>query len=49
MSPEEVEEKARALMAPVIGDDRADRLFDAIRNLEAVTDISSLRPHLMKA
>jgi 2-methylcitrate dehydratase PrpD len=49
MSPEEVEEKARALMAPVLGDDRADRLFDAIRNLEAVTDISSLRPHLMKA
>jgi 2-methylcitrate dehydratase PrpD len=49
MSPEEVEEKARALMAPVLGDDRADRLFDAIRNLEAVTDISGLRPLLMKA
>jgi 2-methylcitrate dehydratase PrpD len=49
MSPEEVEEKARALVAPVLGDDRADRLFDAIRNLEAVTDISSLRPLLMKA
>jgi 2-methylcitrate dehydratase PrpD len=49
MSPEEVEKKARELMAPVLGDDRADRLFDAIRNLEAVTDISSLRPLLMKA
>ena len=48
MSPEEVEAKSRELMAPVLGDDRVHRLFDAIRNLEAVTDISSLRPLLMK-
>jgi len=48
MSPQEVEAKSRELMAPVLGDDRVHRLFDAIRNLEAVTDISSLRPLLMK-
>jgi 2-methylcitrate dehydratase PrpD len=48
MSPAEVEEKARSLMAPVLGDDRVDRSFDAIRTIEAVTDISSLRPLLLK-
>ena len=48
MSPAEVEEKARALMAPVLGNDRVDRLFDAIRTIEAVTDISSLRTLLLK-
>jgi 2-methylcitrate dehydratase PrpD len=48
MSPAEVKEKARALMTPVLGDDRVDRLFDAIRTLEMVTDISSLRPLLLK-
>ncbi|HEV8725380.1 MAG TPA: hypothetical protein VGW77_32585 [Candidatus Binatia bacterium] len=48
MSPAEVEEKARELMAPVLGDDRVNKLFDSIRNLEAVTDISKLRPLLMK-
>ena len=48
MSSEEVEEKAHALMAPVLGDDRVERLFDAMRTLETVTDISSLRQLLMK-
>ena len=48
MSPAEVEEKARALMAPVLGNDRVDRLFDAIRTIEGVADISSLRPLLLK-
>src|SRR6266545_484919 len=48
MSPAEVEEKARELMAPVLGDERVNELFDSIRNLEAVTDISKLRPLLMK-
>jgi hypothetical protein len=40
--------EARALMAPVLGNDRVDRLFDAIRTIEAVADISSLRPLLLK-
>ena len=48
MSPAEVEEKARELMAPVVSNDRVNRLFNAIRNLESVPDISSLRPLLMK-
>jgi 2-methylcitrate dehydratase PrpD len=48
MSPAEVEEKARELMAPVLGDDRVNKLFDSIRNLEMVSDISKLRPLLMK-
>ena len=48
MSAREVEEKARELMAPVLGDGRVDKLFAAIRNLEAVMDISELRPLLIK-
>ena len=48
MSAREVEEKARELMAPVLGDGRVDKLFAAIRNLEAVRDISELRPLLIK-
>jgi 2-methylcitrate dehydratase PrpD len=48
MSATEVEEKARALMAPVLGNERVDRLFDAIRTIEGVADISSLRPLLLK-
>jgi hypothetical protein len=46
--PERAAQKARALMAPVLGNDRVDRLFDAIRTIEAVADISSLRPVLLK-
>lgn len=48
MSAAEVEDKARDLMAPVLGNDRVSRLFDAIRNLEALTDISDLRTLLSK-
>jgi len=35
-------------MTPVLGADRVDKLFAAIRTLEAVTDISELRPLLIK-
>jgi len=35
-------------MAPVLGNERVDRLFDAIRTIEGVADISSLRPLLLK-
>jgi hypothetical protein len=38
----------RELMIPVLGDDRVNKLFDSIRNLEAVSDISKLQPLLMK-
>ena len=48
MSAAEVEEKARELMVPLLGDERVNKLFDSIRNLEAVSDISKLRPLLMK-
>jgi hypothetical protein len=32
----------------VLGGDRVNKLFDSIRNFEAVSDISKLRPLLMK-
>jgi 2-methylcitrate dehydratase PrpD len=46
MTRREVDEKAYALMAPVLGEDRARRLCDTVWALEAVTDIRELRPLL---
>ncbi len=44
MSEMEVEEKARELIAPILGDGRTDGLIDAVRNIEAMGDLRALRP-----
>jgi 2-methylcitrate dehydratase PrpD len=49
MTADEVENKARELMTPVLGPARVNRLFDAIRNLESVADIGEFRPLLIKS
>ena len=43
MTTEEVEEKARGLMAPILGAERVERLLDALRNLETVPTVRDLR------
>lgn len=44
MSADQVEAKARDLIAPVLGGRRADKLIDALRDIEAIGDIRELRP-----
>jgi hypothetical protein len=39
-----VELGARDLMAPVLGAEKTERLIEQINTLEAVSDISQLRP-----
>jgi 2-methylcitrate dehydratase PrpD len=46
MSDEEIEQKCRDLMAPVLGDERTSNLIDRIWNLEKVKDMRDLRPLL---
>jgi 2-methylcitrate dehydratase PrpD len=46
MTQGQVEQVARELMAPVLGDDRADRLIAAVRDLGCVADVRTLRPLL---
>jgi 2-methylcitrate dehydratase PrpD len=46
MSREEVENKARELMTPILGRDRFEHLAQKIWNLEKVTDVRELRPLL---
>jgi len=46
MSTEEVEEKSRKLLSPVLGQDRSQRLINAIWNLEEVGNVRELRPLL---
>jgi 2-methylcitrate dehydratase PrpD len=45
----EVVDKARDLIAPVLGSTTAQRLIDAILAIETVKDIRTLRPLLQKA
>jgi hypothetical protein len=40
----EVNEKARELMAPVLGAEKTQRLITQINNLENLRDIRDLRP-----
>ena len=49
MSAEEVEEKARDLMAPVLGAGRAADLIDTLRRIEDVRDVRTLAPLLRPA
>ncbi len=44
MSEAEIEDKARDLMAPVLGLDKTGRLIAALRDIECVRDIRELRP-----
>jgi len=46
MSEAQVEEKARDLMAPVLGADKTAKLITALRGLEALDDVRELRPLL---
>jgi hypothetical protein len=41
-----VTDKARDLVAPVLGRDAADRLIDTVYAIEQVADVRSLRPLL---
>ncbi|MGB7219129.1 MAG: MmgE/PrpD family protein [Vicinamibacterales bacterium] len=49
MSRAEVEDKARDLIAPVLGAFQAGRLVDAVFALERMTNIRGLRPFLQRA
>jgi 2-methylcitrate dehydratase PrpD len=49
MSKAEVGDKARDLMAPVLGAEKTTRLIEAVSGLEAITDIRTLRPLLQRA
>jgi 2-methylcitrate dehydratase PrpD len=46
MTQAQVEEVARELLAPVLGATRANRLIAAVRDLDGVADVRSLRPLL---
>ncbi|GAB4359539.1 MAG: MmgE/PrpD family protein [Kiloniellaceae bacterium] len=46
MTADQVEEKARDLMAPVLGAQKADDLIAALRSLETLDDVRKLRPLL---
>jgi 2-methylcitrate dehydratase PrpD len=46
MTTEEVEQKGRTLLNPVMGPDRATRLIAAVRQLETLEDMRTLRPLL---
>ena len=48
MTTEEVEEKARELMAPCLGRGKAGRLIAAIGSLEALDSVRELRPLLRR-
>lgn len=49
MSRDEVIDKARDLMAPVLGPEKSRKLIEAVYGLEAVTDIRVLGPLLQRA
>ncbi len=46
MTTEEVAEKSSKLLVPVLGEDRSQKLIDAIWNLEKVRNVRELRPLL---
>lgn len=48
MTRDEVIDKARDLIAPVVGREKAERLIKSVYEIEAVTDIRSLRPLLQR-
>ncbi len=46
MTTKEMEKKCRDLLAPVLGEDRSQKLIDKIWNLERVSNMRELRPLL---
>ncbi|MDA8125900.1 MAG: MmgE/PrpD family protein [Deltaproteobacteria bacterium] len=46
MTAEEVEEKSRELMTPVLGKERSEKLIETVWNLEGVKNMRKLRPLL---
>jgi 2-methylcitrate dehydratase PrpD len=44
LTVEEVNEKARTLMTPVLGTEKTERLIRSIQDLENLRDIRELRP-----
>jgi hypothetical protein len=48
MSRTEVMEKARDLIAPVLGSEKSGRLIDTVYAMEAVTNIRALQPLLKR-
>jgi 2-methylcitrate dehydratase PrpD len=49
MTRQEVIDKAKDLIAPVVGREKSEQLVKSVYEIEAVTDISSLRPLLQRA
>jgi 2-methylcitrate dehydratase PrpD len=49
MTRQEVIDKARDLIAPVVGRDKAEQLVKSVYEIETVTDIRSLRPLIQRA
>jgi hypothetical protein len=49
MATEQVNAKARALMAPVLGARNAEAVIQRVNDLEALQDVRALRPYLARA
>jgi hypothetical protein len=45
LSVEAVSAKTRDLIVPVVGADKAEKLIQAINNLETLADVRTLRPY----
>ena len=48
MSRAEVIDKARDLIAPVLGREKSERLIETVYEIETVTEIRKLRPLLQR-
>jgi hypothetical protein len=48
MSRSEVNDKARDLIAPVLGEEQAKRLIETVYAIEAVKDVRALGPLLQR-
>lgn len=49
MTREEIVDKSRDLLAPVLGAQKSQGLIDAVLNLDGAADVTSLRPFLQRA
>ena len=46
MTTQEIEDKARDLVAPITGAERAGKLVEAVRGMETMRSVRELRPLL---
>ena len=46
MTSQEIADKAKDLMGPFLGDEKAGRLIDAIFHLDSLDDLRKMRPLL---